>query len=124
VKIKKAQAFFNKFVFEEIGELAGSFKKHFKAHDEAVGQIQDDLTFQLKEMKDTVTWCYNTLNDYHMNLQIPEVVRKNDIALMFLKKRLQVAEAQIVSLQLKLDAMNLKVDYPVEKSNGGRPKKV
>ena len=96
------------------------------------------LWVELKTMKESVEWCLNTLNFYYNTLRLHDRVEedgKNISELrrdvMSMNRRLVDAEAMIVSLQLKLDTCNLKIDYPVdtlkscdEKRKIGRPKKV
>ena len=133
-KFKKAQVVFNNYIFDEVGKL-----NEFRAKEEAlIKQRVSALENDIPKLKDTSEWCYNTLDFYYKTLRLHDRVEedgKNISELrrdvMSMNRRLVDAEAMIVSLQLKLDTCNLKIDYPVdtlkscdEKRKIGRPKKV
>ena len=156
-KFKEAQVVFNNYIFDEVRNL-----NEFRANEEALikqrvtklenawESMQAQLTRNTIKMGDIIDTIkslekgIDTINNGLCKLESQALAldKKHGVGGCFdrntvgwigeFKPRIEELEAAIVALQLKLDSLNLKVDYPVEKQvhtfptkgKAGRPKKV
>lgn len=137
---KKAQEVFNNYIYEEVEK-----SNEFRAKEESlIKQRVTKLENQMPYLKDydiakRIVGLEESLSIHGDNFrrvdkwlsgddprfkQLESKQKLMDEGLNIHKKKIHELQGTVVSLQLKLDSLNLKVDYPVMKRKRGRPKKV